>query len=71
VTHTLSRGRLAWADGVLRCEPGTSRFVPTPPFAPTLFGGMAERDKARAQVHRPVARAGDEPAAAGQAHDEL
>ena len=52
VTHTLSRGRLAWADGELVCVPGTGRFVPTPPFAPTLFGGMAERDAAAAQARR-------------------
>ena len=52
VTHTLSRGRLAWADGELVCVPGTGRFVPTPPFAPTLFGGMAERDAAAAQALR-------------------
>ena len=56
VTHTLSRGRLAWADGEVVCEPGTGRFVPTPPFAPTLFGGMAERDAAAAQARIPVRR---------------
>ena len=52
VTHTLSRGRLVWADEQLVCVPGTGRFVPTPPFAPTLFGGMAERDAAAAQARR-------------------
>ena len=67
VTHTLSRGRLAWADGELRCAPGTAHFVPTPPFAPSLFGGMAERDAAAAQARRPVPREGDYTPAADRA----
>jgi len=69
VTHTLSRGRLVWADGQLTCTPGTGRFVPSPPFAPHLFDGMPERDAAHAKSRRPVARAGD--AAPPASRDEL
>lgn len=39
VTHTISRGRVVWAEGVLDVKPGTGRFVPmardaTPSFVP-------------------------------------
>lgn len=38
VKHTISRGRVLFTAGSAPvCEPGTSRFVATPPFAPTLF----------------------------------
>lgn len=69
VTHTISRGRLVWADGVLRCKPGTGRYVPMAPFAPTLFDGLSERDAAMAFARHRVARAGD-PMRSGS-HDEL
>ncbi len=61
VTHTVSRGRLAWAEGVLHCEPGTARYVPMPPFSPWLFAGGAARDAAAAVDSRRVAREGDAP----------
>lgn len=28
VTHTISRGRVVWADGVLDVQPGTGRYIP-------------------------------------------
>jgi len=38
VAHTISRGRLLYSDGgPVTCEPGTSRFLPRPPFAPTMY----------------------------------
>jgi dihydropyrimidinase len=61
VTHTVSRGRLAWADGVLQCAPGTGRYVPMAPFSPWLFAGLEARDAAAAAARQPVARAGDAP----------
>lgn len=40
VTHTVSRGRVVWADGMLDVTPGTGRFVPLvssePPHCPAL-----------------------------------
>jgi len=32
VIHTLARGRHVWADGDLRAEPGSGRYVARPPF---------------------------------------
>lgn len=46
VVHTVSRGRLAFSRGVLTCEPGTARHVPSPPWAPTLYPGGAQADAA-------------------------
>ncbi len=73
VTHTISRGRLVWADGRLVCAPGTGRYVPMTPFAPSLFGAMAARDAALARARIHMARAGDgaPAAAAAAAHEEL
>jgi dihydropyrimidinase len=81
VTHTLSRGRLVWADGMLQqaqCAPGSGRYVPMAPFSPWLFSGLDARDAAAAAVRRPVARTGDDAAATAAArkarmagHEEL
>jgi dihydropyrimidinase len=34
VTHTLAGGRHVWADGDLRAERGTGRFLQRKPFGP-------------------------------------
>ncbi len=64
VTHTVSRGRLVWADGTLTCEPGTARYVPAPPFSPWLFAGIDAQDAARRAARAPVQRGAEK-------HDEL
>ena len=66
VAHTVSRGRLAYSDGVLQCVPGTARFVPTPPYAPSLFAGAAARDRAKA-----AARTAGKAPVAPRVRDEL
>jgi dihydropyrimidinase len=43
VTHTVSRGRLLWADGVLDVPRGTGRFVPAAPFGSLYSGASAEQ----------------------------
>ena len=78
VTHTLSRGRLLWADGVLNVPRGTGRFVPAAPFG-SLYSGAYADDMLAAQRATdfpaealgvwPVAREGDAPKSA--ARDEL
>ncbi len=35
-THTLSQGRLVWADGDLRAVPGAGRYIKRPPFGPNF-----------------------------------
>ena len=44
-THTLSRGKVRWADGVLTAERGAGRYVPLPPFPPVYdaLAKVAER----------------------------
>jgi dihydropyrimidinase len=81
VTHTLSRGRLVWADDELQqahCAPGSGRYVPMASFSPWLFSGLDARDAAAAAAspaRRPVTAqpAGDAAAAAARAaqHEEL
>jgi dihydropyrimidinase len=46
-THTISRGRLVWADGELRAERGAGRYVPRAPFGPD-FGALGRRSVALA-----------------------
>ena len=41
-THTLSQGRLVWADGDLRAVPGAGRYLKRPPFGPN-FQAAARR----------------------------
>jgi len=40
VAHTLAGGRHVWADGDLRAERGTGRFLPRKPFGPVYQGLM-------------------------------
>ncbi len=41
-THTLSQGRLVWADGDLRAVPGAGRYLKRPAFGPN-FQALAKR----------------------------
>lgn len=38
VVHTLARGRHLWADGDLRAEAGSGRYLPRAPFGPVYQG---------------------------------
>jgi dihydropyrimidinase len=38
VVHTLARGRHVWADGDLRAEPGSGRYLARPPFGEVYRG---------------------------------
>lgn len=38
VVHTLARGRHVYADGDLRAEAGSGRYLPRPPFGPAYTG---------------------------------
>jgi dihydropyrimidinase len=38
VVHTFAGGRRVWADGDLRAEPGTGRYLPRQPFGPVYEG---------------------------------
>ena len=35
-THTLSQGKVVWADGDLRAVPGAGRYIKRPPFGPNF-----------------------------------
>ena len=50
VTHTVSRGRVLWADGVLDVPRGTGRFVPAAPFGSLYSGASAEQMLAAQQA---------------------
>jgi len=52
-THTLSQGKVVWADGELRAVKGAGRYVKRPPFGPN-FEAAAKR--VQDQVPTPVAR---------------
>ncbi|HYD31023.1 MAG TPA: hypothetical protein VEB64_09245 [Azospirillaceae bacterium] len=54
VVHTLSRGRHLWADGDLRTEPGSGRFLPRPAYGP-VYDGLDKR--ALGRTPRAVPRA--------------
>jgi dihydropyrimidinase len=41
-THTVSQGRLVWADGDLRAVKGAGRYIKRPPFGPN-FQASARR----------------------------
>ena len=41
-THTLSQGKVVWADGDLRAVQGAGRYVKRPPFGPN-FTAVAKR----------------------------
>jgi dihydropyrimidinase len=52
-THTVSQGKLVYADGDLRAERGAGRYVKRPPFGPQ-FDALAK--KAALQEPTPVVR---------------
>jgi len=52
-THTLSQGKLVWADGDLRAAIGAGRYIKRPPFGPN-FDATAKRVKD--QMATPVER---------------
>jgi len=52
-THTLSQGKLVWADGDLRAVMGAGRYIKRPPFGPN-FDATAKRT--RDQLATPVER---------------
>ena len=52
-THTLSQGKLVWADGDLRAVMGAGRYIKRPPFGPN-FDATAKRTKD--QMATPVER---------------
>ena len=41
-SHTIAQGRIAFARGELRAEPGTGRYLKRPPFGPQ-FDAAAKR----------------------------
>lgn len=71
VVYTISRGRLLWADGALVCEPGTARFVPTPPFSPWLYPAKAAGGRQRSHAGRSAAHAATGADSASGHGDEL
>ena len=52
---TITRGKVAWENGELKCEQGWGRFVPRKPFGP-VFDGIETRDEARDLLKRKVDR---------------
>lgn len=46
-SHTISQGKLVYADGKLDVEKGAGRYVPRPTF-PTVFEALKKRNDARA-----------------------
>jgi len=53
-THTVSQGKVVYADGDLRAERGAGRYVKRPPFGPQ-FDALAKKTALAAPI--PVARA--------------
>ncbi|MDO6565396.1 dihydropyrimidinase [Amphritea sp. 1_MG-2023] len=49
-THTVSRGKVVWANGQLNVEPGAGRYINRPAFNP-VFEALAKQ----AEKHAPVA----------------
>ncbi len=52
-SHTLSQGRIVWADGKLRTERGAGRYIEKPPFA-SYYGAVTRRNELK--TPRPVKR---------------
>ncbi len=52
-SHTISRGKLVWADGKLVVEKGAGRYIPRPTF-PAVFEAIKRQNKIRAP--KPVVR---------------
>jgi len=49
-SHTISQGRVVWADGDLRAERGAGRYIERPAY-PAVFDLL----KKRAEQHKPIA----------------
>jgi dihydropyrimidinase len=49
-SHTISQGRLVWADGDLRAERGAGRYIERPAY-PAVFDLLSKR----AELTKPVA----------------
>jgi dihydropyrimidinase len=52
-SHTISRGKVVWADGELDVEEGAGRYIDRPPYAP-YYGAMSKAAERRAP--HPVGR---------------
>jgi dihydropyrimidinase len=52
-SHTISRGKLVWADGKLEVEKGAGRYIPRPTF-PAVFEAIKRQNEIRAP--KPVIR---------------
>ncbi|MNV89327.1 phenylhydantoinase [compost metagenome] len=49
-SHTISQGRVVWADGDLRAERGAGRYIERPAY-PAVFDLLSKR----AEQHKPTA----------------
>ncbi|MEG0066237.1 MAG: dihydropyrimidinase, partial [Pseudomonas sp.] len=49
-SHTVSQGRVVWADGDLRAERGAGRYIERPAY-PAVFDLLSKR----AEQHKPTA----------------
>src|SRR5439155_12360241 len=52
-SHTISQGKVVWADGKLDAVEGAGRYVDRPTFPP-VFAALAVQNRLKA--HRPVVR---------------
>jgi dihydropyrimidinase len=52
-SHTISQGKVVWADGKLDVQRGAGRYIDRPPF-PAMFDALSKANKAR--TPRPVPR---------------
>jgi dihydropyrimidinase len=49
-SHTISQGKVVWADGDLRAERGAGRYIERPAY-PAVFDLLSKR----AELHKPTA----------------
>ena len=61
VETTISRGRIVFQHGQVLAEPGSSRFVELPPFAPAAFEGLDKRQASWIQEEFPYRLYGQTP----------
>ena len=52
-SHTISQGKVVWADGRLEAVRGAGRYIDRPTFPP-VFAALALQNRLKA--HRPVVR---------------